>query len=148
MKEPRAESLATALAALRRNDVIVFPTETLYGLGADALSVTAVEKVFGLKGRDPHNPIPLLIDGRDMLGALAVEIPSLAETLIDRFWPGPLTIVLPARKDIPLPLLNSHGGIGVRVSSQRIATETRQSARASRDGDQRQSFRESSGTNA
>ena len=58
-----------------------------------------------------------------MLGALAVEIPSLAETLIDRFWPGPLTIVLPAHKDIPLPLLNSHGGVGVRVSSQPIATE-------------------------
>lgn len=123
MTETRAESLATALAALRRNDVIVFPTETLYGLGADALSVTAVEKVFRLKGRDPHNPIPLLIDGCDMLGAVAVEIPPLAETLIARFWPGPLTVVLPARKDIPHPLLNSHGGVGVRVSSQPIATE-------------------------
>lgn len=123
MTETRAESLATALAALRRNDVIVFPTETLYGLGADALSFTAVEKVFRLKGRDPHNPIPLLIGGCDMLGAVAVEIPPLAETLIARFWPGPLTVVLPAHKDIPRPLLNSHGGVGVRVSSQPIATE-------------------------
>jgi L-threonylcarbamoyladenylate synthase len=121
--ETRAESLAAALAALRRHEVIVFPTETLYGLGADALSFTAVEKVFRLKGRDPHNPIPLLIDSRDMLRVVAVEIPPLAETLIDHFWPGPLTVVLPAHKNIPRPLLNSHGGAGARVSSQPIATE-------------------------
>ena len=106
-----------------RGEVIVFPTETLYGLGADALSFAAVEKVFQLKGRDPNNPIPVLIDGRDMLGAVVADIPPLAETLIARFWPGPLTIVLPARKDIPRPLLNSNGGIGVRLSSQPIATQ-------------------------
>jgi len=123
VKETRAEPLAAALAGLRRDEVIVFPTETLYGLGADALSDTAVEKVFQLKGRDPNNPIPVLIDGRNMLGTLVADIPRLAEALIARFWPGPLTIVLAARKDIPRPLLNSNGGIGVRLSSQPIATQ-------------------------
>jgi L-threonylcarbamoyladenylate synthase len=122
-KEPRAENIAEAVAALRRGDVIVFPTETLYGLGADALNSTAVEKVFQLKGRDSKNPIPVLVTDREMLFNLVVAIPSLAEKLISRFWPGPLTIIFPARRDIPPRLLNASGGIGVRISSQTIAAE-------------------------
>ena len=109
------------MTALRRGEVIAFPTETLYGLGADALNASAVEKVFQLKGRDPANPIPVLIADRRMLSRLVVEVPPSAETLIARFWPGPLTIVLSARGDIPRPLINSVGGIGVRISSQSIA---------------------------
>lgn len=115
--------LASAVAALKRGDVISFPTETLYGLGADALNGAAVEKIYQLKGRDPANPIPVLVADRAMLNILVAEIPPLAERLIDEFWPGPLTLVLPARKDIPRPLLNSSGGVGVRISSQPIATE-------------------------
>lgn len=123
MKETRAENLREAVVALRRGDVIVFPTETLYGLGADALNFAAVEKVFQLKGRDPNNPIPVLVSDRSMLNSLVTEIPRLAEKLMERFWPGPLTLVLPARQDIARPLVNSTGGIGVRISSQPIATE-------------------------
>lgn len=115
--------LASAVAALKRGDVISFPTETLYGLGADALNGAAVEKIYQLKGRDPANPIPVLVADRAMLNILVAEIPPLAERLIDEFWPGQLTLVLPARKDIPRPLLNSSGGVGVRISSQPIATE-------------------------
>lgn len=103
--------------------MIVFPTETLYGLGADALNFAAVEKVFQLKGRDPNNPIPVLVSDRSMLNSLVTEISRLAEKLMERFWPGPLTLVLPARQDIARPLVNSTGGIGVRISSQPIATE-------------------------
>jgi L-threonylcarbamoyladenylate synthase len=123
VKETRAENLREAVVALRRGDVIVFPTETLYGLGADALNFAAVEKVFQLKGRDPNNPIPVLVSDRSMLNSLVTEIPRLAEKLMERFWPGPLTLVLPARQDIARPLVNSTGGIGVRISSQPIATE-------------------------
>jgi len=108
---------------LQRGDVIAFPTETLYGLGADALNPSAVEKVFQLKGRDAANPIPVLIADRAMLVNLVSEIPPLAEKLIARFWPGPLTIVFPARRDMPRPLVNPAGGIGVRLSSQPIAAE-------------------------
>jgi len=90
-KEPRAEHIAEAVAALRRGEVIVFPTETLYGLGADALNSIAVEKVFRLKGRDSKNPIPALVADREMLFSLVASIPPLAEKLISRFWPGPLT---------------------------------------------------------
>jgi len=122
-KDGRAEHLADAVAALKRGEVIVYPTETLYGLGADALNGAAVEKVFQLKGRDPDNPIPVLVAGREMLGALVAEVPALAEKLMASFWPGPLTLVLPARKNISSALLNADGGIGVRISSEPIATE-------------------------
>lgn len=119
---PRAD-IGAAVEALRRGEVVVFPTETLYGLGADALNAAAVEKIFELKGRDPVNPIPVLVADRRMLAALVAAIPPLAEKLIERFWPGPLTIVLPAREDIPRPLVNSSGGVGVRISSSAIAAE-------------------------
>lgn len=123
MEPNHKENLSDALAALQRGEVIVFPTETLYGLGADALNFSAVEQVFQLKGRDANNPFPVLISDRAMLDSLVAAIPPLAEKLIARFWPGPLTLVLPARADIPRPLVNRRGGIGVRLSSQPIATE-------------------------
>ncbi|MGH7797659.1 MAG: L-threonylcarbamoyladenylate synthase [Candidatus Binatia bacterium] len=122
-RKTRAEATSAAIAALKLGHVIVFPTETLYGLGADALNSAAVERVFQLKGRDPTNPIPVLIADRAMLLNLVSEVPPLAEKLIARFWPGPLTIVFPARRDIPRPLVNPAGGIGVRISSQPIANE-------------------------
>ena len=121
VKDIRAEAFSAAVAALKRGDVIVFPTETLYGLGADAVNPRAVEKLYHLKGRDAANPIPVLVANREMLGAIVAEVPPLAERLIDQFWPGPLTLVLPARKELPPPLLNSAGGVGVRISSQPIA---------------------------
>jgi L-threonylcarbamoyladenylate synthase len=113
---------ASALAALNRGEIIVFPTETLYGLGADALNESAVERVFHLKGRDPMNPIPVLISDETMLNQLVHAVPPLAKRLMERFWPGPLTLVLPARTHIPKPLINATGGIGVRVSSHPTAT--------------------------
>ncbi|HEY1234399.1 MAG TPA: L-threonylcarbamoyladenylate synthase [Candidatus Binatia bacterium] len=119
----KAEEISVAIAALKHGEAIAFPTETLYGLGADALNVAAVEKIYRLKGRDPTNPIPLLVADRAMVAILVSEIPPLAERLITEFWPGPLTLVLPARRDIPGPLLNSCGGVGIRISSQPIATE-------------------------
>ncbi len=111
-----------AVKALKHGEVIVFPTETLYGLGGDALNDEAVATVFRLKGRDPKTPIPVLIADEKMLGRLVDEIPPLARRLIQNFWPGPLTLVLPARADIPKPLLNATGGVGLRISSQPIAS--------------------------
>ena len=119
-KEAGAE-ISRAVAALMRGEVIVFPTETLYGLGADALDPAAVEKVFDLKDRDPSNPIPVLVADRAMLLNLVSGIPPVAERLIACFWPGPLTLVLAARGRLPKPLVNTNGGIGVRISSQPIA---------------------------
>jgi L-threonylcarbamoyladenylate synthase len=123
MEQEGCESISAAIDALRRGEVIVFPTETLYGLGAQALNQAAVEAVFRLKGRDPRAPIPVLVGNRAMLDRLVANITPTANELMQRFWPGPLTLVLPARAGVPKPLLNSSGGIGVRISSQPIAME-------------------------
>ncbi|HET7392701.1 MAG TPA: L-threonylcarbamoyladenylate synthase [Candidatus Binatia bacterium] len=116
-------NLSQAIASLERGDVVVFPTETVYGLGADALNPAAVEKVFQLKGRNPDTPIPIIVADQAMLKDLVEEIPSIARKLMERFWPGPLTLVLPAVPGTPKQLLNRTGGIGVRISSQPIATQ-------------------------
>jgi L-threonylcarbamoyladenylate synthase len=116
-------NISQAIASLQRGNVIVFPTETVYGLGADALNHQAVEKVFELKGRNPEIPIPIIVADQRMLRGLVDEIPPIAEKLINQFWPGPLTLVLQARPGTPTQLLNRTGGVGVRISSHPIATQ-------------------------
>jgi L-threonylcarbamoyladenylate synthase len=120
-KDRNADVFSRAVEALRRGDVIVFPTETFYGLGADALNPAAVDKILLLKGRNPDNPIPLIVAGRDMLEEVVREFPAAAQRLADRFWPGPLTLVLPAKARLPAALLNRDGGVGVRISSHPLA---------------------------
>jgi L-threonylcarbamoyladenylate synthase len=115
-------NLSHAIASLKSGNVIVFPTETVYGLGADALNPDAVEKVYRLKGRNPQVPIPVIVADQAMLNGLVEKIPPVARTLMEHFWPGPLTLVLPAAPGMPKQLLNGAGGVGVRISSQPIAT--------------------------
>lgn len=122
MKDENAEIVFPAVEALKRGEVIVFPTETFYGLGADALNENAVERVLSLKGRNPDSPIAVIIADQQMLARIVIEIPLKAQRLIDRFWPGPLTLVLPAKQGLPQPLVNRDGKIGVRVSSHPVAT--------------------------
>jgi L-threonylcarbamoyladenylate synthase len=123
LNQTEAEILSRAVEALKHGEVIVFPTETLYGLGADAFNDTGVERVFELKGRNRQQPIPVLVADLEMVGCIVDEIPSAARRLMDRFWPGPLTIVLRARKGIPEPLVNANGGVGVRISSHPVASQ-------------------------
>jgi len=122
VKEKNTESLFAAIKALRRGEAIVFPTETFYGLGADALNAVAVERIVNLKGRNPDSPIAVIIADREMLSQIVDEVSPAAQKLIDRFWPGPLTLVLPAKEGLAAPLLNREGKIGVRVSSHPTAT--------------------------
>lgn len=110
-----------ALAALARDEPIVFPTETFYGIGARALHVPAVDAVATLKGRDADKPIALIVRDVTMLTRVVARVPAPAERLIARFWPGPLTLVLPARAGLPAPLTGGGEWIGVRVSSHPIA---------------------------
>jgi L-threonylcarbamoyladenylate synthase len=100
---------------LRAGGVVAFPTDTFYGLGADALNADAVRQVFHAKGRDDRRPLPLLIDGPDDVLKVAREFPEGARRLAEKFWPGPLTIVLPARKEVPGEVTAGTGGVGVRV---------------------------------
>jgi L-threonylcarbamoyladenylate synthase len=108
-------------AALERGGMVVYPTETLYGLGARALSPSAVAGVADLKGRADGKPIAVIVSERAMLARIVTRLPPAAEPLIERFWPGPLTLVLPARPDLPPELTAGSGVVGVRVSSHPVA---------------------------
>ena len=120
-RERDAEIISEALAILSSGEVAVFPTETFYGLGADAFNESAVERVASLKGRDPENPIPLIISDKEMLTYLVADLPVAAQRLMEHFWPGPLTLVLPAREGLSNLVQNRNGGVGIRISSHPIA---------------------------
>jgi L-threonylcarbamoyladenylate synthase len=93
----------------------VFPTETVYGLGVDARSPDAVARLVALRGRDEGKPILVLVTDLAMADTVVAGIPEPARRLAARFWPGPLTLVLPARDGLPAPLTAGTGTIGVRV---------------------------------
>lgn len=114
--DTRAPGLAEAIDALRAGELVVYPTETFYGLGADPLSPDALERLFALKRREPDKPVALIAADSASAFALARAIPDTARRLAEVFWPGPLTLVLPARDGFPPALLGPDGGIGVRVS--------------------------------
>jgi L-threonylcarbamoyladenylate synthase len=116
-----AHSRDSAIQALRAGEVVVYPTETFYGMGADALSSAALDRLFALKGREPGKPVALIAADARSAFELAREVPEAARRLADAFWPGPLTLVLPARDNLPEPLIGPDGGVGVRVSSHPIA---------------------------
>jgi L-threonylcarbamoyladenylate synthase len=101
--------------------VVVFPTETVYGIGADAASAGAVGKLVALRGREEGKPILVLVRDLEMVETVAREIPAAARRLATRFWPGPLTLVLPARDGLPAPLTAGTGTIGVRAPGHALA---------------------------
>ncbi|MGA7871003.1 MAG: Sua5/YciO/YrdC/YwlC family protein, partial [Candidatus Binatus sp.] len=103
------------IAALKAGELVVYPTETFYAIGADAFSATAIRRLFRVKRREARRPVGLIAADAAMAFSVAREIPSNARRLADAFWPGPLTLVLPARGDLA-PELVGADGVGVRVS--------------------------------
>ena len=119
-----ARTIEMAAARLRDGGLVAFPTETVYGLGADATNGKAVAAIFAAKGRPSFNP--LIVHVKDRAGAEAlVEFTPLARRLADAFWPGALTLVLPRRADCPLSLLVSAGldTVAVRVPAHPVAAQ-------------------------
>jgi L-threonylcarbamoyladenylate synthase len=110
------------VAALAAGELVVFPTESVYGLGADARSAAAVDRLVSVRGRDPGKPILVLVRDLAMAETVAADVPSAARRLARKFWPGPLTLVLPARDELPAPLTAGTGTIGVRVPGHPDAT--------------------------
>jgi len=109
------------VAALAAGELVVFPTETVYGLGAHALHDEAVSRLVRVRGREDGKPILVLVRDLAMAADVAAEVPEGARRLAARFWPGPLTLVLPARDGLPAPLTAGTGTIGVRVPGQATA---------------------------
>src|SRR5262245_45013976 len=110
-----AENITRAAETLRAGGLVAFPTETVYGLGANALDAAAVKKIFAVKGRPANSPIIVHVAGPELVSSVAASWPTIAQQLAERFWPGPLTIVLPKRDAVPADVTASGPTVAVRV---------------------------------
>lgn len=115
-------ALSRAVEILKAGGVIAYPTETFYGLGADATNENAIRKIYDIKGRNFTHPISIIIAGEENLTPLVDTVPACALKLIKAFWPGPLTVVFKASAQISPLLTAQTGKIGIRVSSNTCAT--------------------------
>lgn len=116
-------ALRQARQAVARGELVVLPTDTVYGVGADAFSPAAVARLLAAKGRGRQSPPPVLVPGIPTLRALVAELPAEVERLVERFWPGGLTIVLPAQPSLTWDLGDTGGTVAVRMPAERIALE-------------------------
>jgi L-threonylcarbamoyladenylate synthase len=118
---PLPEAIERAAAHLRRGDVVAIPTEALYMLVADPLNLNAVGRVFAAKGREIHRSLPLLVSGTFMAEELARELSTRFQLLARHFWPGPLTVIVPASAKVPLKVTGNTGRLALRQSRSRVA---------------------------
>jgi len=114
------DSIARAVSILMRDGIVIYPTETVYGLGADAFSDEAILKVFEAKKRPLAMPVSIAVADIDMLNAVSHTKPWM-DTFFERFLPGPVTVVLPARNCIPPILTGGTGLIGIRIPANPLA---------------------------
>jgi len=115
------EGIKEAARIILKGGVVAFPTETFYGLAADARNEAAVKKIFRVKGREEGKPILLLVGDRTWLNGLVNEVNAAAERLMETFWPGPLTLVFRASSSVSPLLTADTGKIGIRVSGLAVA---------------------------
>jgi L-threonylcarbamoyladenylate synthase len=118
-----APDVAHAAALIRAGKLVAFPTETVYGLGANALDPAAVERIFAAKGRPRTSPLIVHVDSIEMARGLAAVWPAAAETLARRYWPGPLTLVLAKRAAVPDIVTAGLPTVGLRMPAHRLALE-------------------------
>lgn len=120
-QKPDDSVIAEASSIIKAGGIIAYPTETFYGLGADGQNEEAVKRIFLIKGRDFENPISVIIGNVNDVGDLVEEIPGLALLLMERFWPGALTIIFKASPHVSHLLTAGTGKIGIRLSSHPVA---------------------------
>ena len=118
---PEPDALDAAAAVLKSGGIVAFPTESFYGLGADALAPAAVRRIFEVKGRPETKPLLVLVDSIEQALALAVEPSAGARALMAQHWPGPLTLVLRAAPTVPVEVTAGSGTVGVRVPGHAVA---------------------------
>jgi L-threonylcarbamoyladenylate synthase len=118
----QGRAVEEAAAMLKQGGVVAFPTETVYGLGADARSTEAVERIFAAKGRPSDNPLIVHIARMEQIEALAMHVSDVEKRLMERFWPGPLTLVLPLRQGAVSPRVTAGlDTVGVRMPDHDLA---------------------------
>jgi L-threonylcarbamoyladenylate synthase len=122
-EEEREAAIQAASLAVQRGHLVVLPTDTVYGIGADAFDPAAVRALLAAKGRGREMPPPVLISSATTIDALAVSIPGYARALIDAFWPGPLTLVCHQQSSLQWDLGDTRGTVAVRMPAHDIARE-------------------------
>ncbi len=110
-----------AAEVIKGGGVIIYPTETLYGLGANPLDPEAMKRLYEIKGREGSKPIPFLIKDLQMLATLVEAIPPIGKQLMEHYWPGALTLIFRAKQGLPSPLRGKNRTIGLRISSHPVA---------------------------
>lgn len=119
----RREGVARAAEALREGKLVVLPTDTVYGIGADAFNHEAVAALLAAKGRGRQMPPPVLVGDVRTVDGLATEVPAYARDLIEAFWPGPLTVVLKAQPFLTWDIGDTNGTVALRMPDQDLALE-------------------------
>ena len=119
----REIELEKAAEIIKNGGLVIFPTETVYALGANGLDSNAVEKVYKVKDRNINNPINLLVSNKEMIYNLTEEITKLENKIIDKFFPGPITIILKKKKIIPDIVTAGNGTVGIRMPNNKIAID-------------------------
>ncbi len=122
-------ALHEAVRLLQQGQLVAFPTETVYGLGADATSDEAVGRIFAAKGRPSDHPLIVHVTGADQVTRFAAEVPGFAQRLIDAFWPGPLTLILPRRPEAAAAAAAGQASIGLRCPAHPVARALLQACR-------------------
>ena len=115
------ESIAEAGRMIQAGELVAFPTETVYGLGADGMNPEAVSKIFAAKGRPADNPLILHIARPSQVEGIAASVPAFAQKAMDTFWPGPLTVVLPATAAVPKEVTAGLSTVAVRLPAHPVA---------------------------
>ena len=128
-ERPDPDAIARAAAVIRSQGLVAFPTETVYGLGADAMTESAVRKIFEAKGRPADNPVIVHIADREMLNRVAGRVTEKPELLIKRFWPGPLTLVLDRKAEVSPSVSAGLQTVAVRMPRNNIALALVRAAR-------------------
>ena len=120
-EQPEPATIAAAAAAIRRGELVAFPTETVYGLGANALDPAAVARIFAAKQRPAADPLIVHIAAIEQLDLVAADVPALARALAAAFWPGPLTLVLRRRPVVPPSVSAGRDSVAVRMPAHPVA---------------------------
>jgi L-threonylcarbamoyladenylate synthase len=120
-EEEREAAIEAAANAVRRGQLVVLPTDTVYGIAADAFDPDAVQALLDAKGRGREMPPPVLVSTATTLDALAVGVPAYARALVDRFWPGPLTVVCRQQTSLQWDLGETRGTVAVRMPDHEVA---------------------------
>ncbi|NUM56861.1 MAG: threonylcarbamoyl-AMP synthase [Candidatus Hydrogenedentes bacterium] len=118
---PTPECIDEAAAIIRAGGVVAYPTETVYGLAADPFSVAAIESLFAMKGRSESNPILLIAANMEQVERIVSKISPDARAYMDRFWPGPLSLLLPKSDELPASLCAGGPKVCVRIPSSETA---------------------------